>query len=94
MQDEEVVPLNVNAVILKKVIQWATYHKVSLINFCLETHFWELSKPFLLDFGCFGMVSATICFENKTEPYPWYQIATLGSDQITADMEFLRILLK
>ena len=27
MQDEEVVPLNVNAVILKKVIQWATYHK-------------------------------------------------------------------
>ena len=28
MQDEEVVPLNVNAAILKKVIQWATYHKV------------------------------------------------------------------
>ena len=27
-RDEEVVPLpNVNAVILKKVIQWATYHK-------------------------------------------------------------------
>ena len=28
-EDEELVPLpNVNAAILKKVIQWATYHKV------------------------------------------------------------------
>ena len=36
-EDEELVPLpNVNAAILKKVIQWATYHKVSLVN--LESH--------------------------------------------------------
>ena len=30
--DEEIVPLpNVNAAILKKVIQWATHHKVSFM---------------------------------------------------------------
>ena len=35
---------------------------------------------------CFQVVSAIICFGNKTERYPRYQIAKLGSDQIPVNI--------
>ena len=57
--EEESVPLpNVNAAILKKVITWATHHKVSYIIILLLT---KVVSPFL----CFLPAKIRIIFQSN-----------------------------